>query len=278
MRLSKKFLAAGAAVLLSVGAISANAYSASTAKPYWACLKSGILSNVGTTKPRCSKPAVAIQLSTPGAQGLKGAKGAQGIQGIQGIQGVPGERGEAGPGLVIRPNENPLEPHIGDLEVVDYSLKLVRDSAGTFWIIDDQEENGFELPRSPWGQIETTVFFLTDDCTGQPMIRNGYVKASGGILGEKNIYIHDPWLGATPVFELLRGSPLDGLWQVNTDILNPGIDIEVHSKRELTGLADGDPSERFSCLKTKTSIKPVVLVRPASYPNISMDGWSFVTR
>ena len=96
MRISNKFRAAGVEVLLSVGAVSATAYSASTVKPYWACLKSGILSKVGTVKPSCTKPAVAIQLSIPGPQGLKGDQGIQGIQGIQGPTGATGPQGIQG--------------------------------------------------------------------------------------------------------------------------------------------------------------------------------------
>ena len=100
MRLSNKFLAATVVVLLSIATISATAYSASASKPYWACLKSGMLTKVGTSKPTCVKPAVVIQLTIPGAQGPKGAEGAQGLQGIQGLPGVAGPQGIQGlPGV-----------------------------------------------------------------------------------------------------------------------------------------------------------------------------------
>ena len=93
----KKFLTVGVAILVAFATIS-TANSASTAKPYWACLKSGLLTKVGTVKPSCAKPAIAIQLSTAGALGIKGDPGAQGLKGDTGAQGLPGMKGAPGSG------------------------------------------------------------------------------------------------------------------------------------------------------------------------------------
>jgi len=99
-QLSVRILAFGAVLGLMLGFASSQALSASTVKPYWACLKSGVLSKVGTTKPACTKPAVAIQLTMPGVKGATGPQGIQGLPGAtgpQGIQGLPGATGPQGP-------------------------------------------------------------------------------------------------------------------------------------------------------------------------------------
>ena len=93
----KKFLTVGMAILVAFASIS-TANSASTAKPYWACLKSGLLSKVATVKPSCAKPAIAIQLSTAGEKGPNGDPGAQGLKGDTGAQGLPGMKGAPGSG------------------------------------------------------------------------------------------------------------------------------------------------------------------------------------
>src|SRR4051812_21733786 len=110
------------AVLLALSAsfmIGSIASATGTSAPvtYFACLKNGDLSKVGTTASSCPAGSQRIfwdqtgptgPTGSPGvkgdtgAQGVKGDTGAQGVQGVQGVkgdtgaQGTPGAKGDTG--------------------------------------------------------------------------------------------------------------------------------------------------------------------------------------
>ncbi len=68
---------------------------------YYACLKNGNLSDVGTSTPdKCPGNSTVISWNEQGPQGIQGETGPQGPQGDvgpQGPQGVPGPQGPVGP-------------------------------------------------------------------------------------------------------------------------------------------------------------------------------------
>ena len=98
-----------AAVGLILGASGIAAYAAKTADDdvFYACLKKGRLTDVGTSKPsKCPKSDIVSwnkqgPTGAPGAQGVPGAKGEQGVQGPQGPQGPEGPQGPAGPSVTL---------------------------------------------------------------------------------------------------------------------------------------------------------------------------------
>jgi len=76
-------------------AVDAGATGSSTT--YYACLKGGKLTAVGTTPPTCSSSSTQISWNSEGAQGATGAAGPQGPAGPQGATGSTGPAGAAGP-------------------------------------------------------------------------------------------------------------------------------------------------------------------------------------
>ena len=83
--------------LVTVGAVvGVEAGATSTSTTYYACLKSGALSSVGTVAPRCTSPAKVISWNSKGVQGLAGPKGATGAAGPVGATGPQGLVGPAG--------------------------------------------------------------------------------------------------------------------------------------------------------------------------------------
>jgi hypothetical protein len=195
MRLSNKFLAAGVAVLLSVATISVTAYSASTAKPYWACLKSGMLSKVGTSKPTCTKPAVAIQLSLPGTQGLKGETGNPGLKGDTGVPGLKGDTGAPGKsgGLIAKTEQF-------EFKVVDIQNRVVVLETGVLGTLTDEGEVG-----SPWGELyeskrNTALSFIYEsaNCTGQKLLSS----LTANLSGNKTMRLNTSWHGPNPIYEV----------------------------------------------------------------------------
>lgn len=81
------------AVAVGAGVLSAGAASSTT---YYACLKSGTLSNVGTTAPKCTSPATQISWNQTGPQGPTGAAGAAGNTILSGTGAPTSTIGAAG--------------------------------------------------------------------------------------------------------------------------------------------------------------------------------------
>lgn len=172
-------------MLLSIATISATAYSASTAKPYWACLKSGMLTKVGTSKPTCKKPAVAIQLSTPGAQGPKGDTGLQGPAGIQGLPGAQGLQGLPGEGNFV------FESNTGDKYPALSSDAL---ASGQDLYKRIPRTNFFAKAKDSFGQI---IFDNMTDLNGYAPGR-GVVLVDEIFLNNRNYYL-SPGCSSTPL-------------------------------------------------------------------------------
>ncbi len=85
--------AAGGLVLLgSVAAMGAT----SSGTTYYACLKNGDLSSVGTSEPECKGKQTLISWNQEGPVGPQGPQGEQGPIGVTGAQGEPGPAGEKG--------------------------------------------------------------------------------------------------------------------------------------------------------------------------------------
>jgi hypothetical protein len=81
------------AVAVGAGVLSAGAASSTT---YYACLKSGTLSNVGTTAPKCTSPATQISWNQTGPQGPTGPAGAAGNTILSGTAAPTSTIGAAG--------------------------------------------------------------------------------------------------------------------------------------------------------------------------------------
>jgi len=81
------------AVAVGAGVLSAGAASSTT---YYACLKSGTLSKVGTTAPTCTSPATQISWSQTGPQGPAGPAGAAGNTILSGTGAPTSTIGAAG--------------------------------------------------------------------------------------------------------------------------------------------------------------------------------------
>ena len=97
-------------VAATVLLFSGIAYSASSPTYYWACLTSGSLTKVGTSKPTCPKPGVAIQLAIQGPAGPQGLQGVSGLKGEPGVQGAKGDPGAPGPVGAPGPKGEPGAP------------------------------------------------------------------------------------------------------------------------------------------------------------------------
>ena len=83
------------AVAVGAGVLAAGAASSSTTT-YYACLKSGMLSNVGTSAPKCTSPATQISWNQTGPQGPAGAPGAAGNTILSGTGAPTSTIGAAG--------------------------------------------------------------------------------------------------------------------------------------------------------------------------------------
>jgi hypothetical protein len=81
------------AVAVGAGVLSAGAASSTT---YYACLKSGTLSKVGTTAPTCTSPATQISWNQTGPQGPTGPAGAAGNTILSGTGAPTSTIGAAG--------------------------------------------------------------------------------------------------------------------------------------------------------------------------------------
>ena len=97
---------------------------------YFGCLKSGNLSNVGTSTPgSCPGNATVISWSQQGPQGGPGPAGTQGPQGSvgpQGPQGNPGQQGVQGP-----PGPSGPQGPAGSSSVSGYEIVTVTGPVGT---------------------------------------------------------------------------------------------------------------------------------------------------
>lgn len=80
----------------AVIASSAITNAATVSVSYYACVKSGSLSLVGTKAPKCPKGSTMISWNATGTPGANGSQGAQGIQGLPGPVGLPGALGPQG--------------------------------------------------------------------------------------------------------------------------------------------------------------------------------------
>jgi hypothetical protein len=87
-----------ATAALTLGATAAVTAGASgTTHTYFACLKSGALSKVGTASPTCPAGATKISWNSQGPVGAAGPKGAAGPAGAAGATGTQGPAGPTGP-------------------------------------------------------------------------------------------------------------------------------------------------------------------------------------
>jgi len=77
------------AVTIGVGADAAVTAAASGSTTYFACLKSGKLTSVGTSAPTCASGATQIQWDSPGTPGTPGATGPQGPVGQASVVNFP---------------------------------------------------------------------------------------------------------------------------------------------------------------------------------------------
>lgn len=96
-------LATSIAMILATGSVLV-ALGDPAPATYYACLKNGNVSDVGTTAPSsCPGKGTVISWNqqgpqgVPGPMGATGPQGAQGDVGPQGPQGIPGPQGAAGP-------------------------------------------------------------------------------------------------------------------------------------------------------------------------------------
>lgn len=256
MRLSNGLRLAGVAITIMVAAIPAGAYSATSAEPLWACLKAGTLTKVGTSKPSCDKPGIAIQLSTPGPQGLKGETGAPGPQGLKGETGAPGVSGKAGqrgamglPGAQgpqgsqgIPGNALYLKGANLKLRVVDVLHHIVATDSGTLLKI-----NEIGIASSPWGNIGVDLYFTTSDCTGEVYVDQwSDVTVSPDGITTEEIFLLDPWHGPKPVyslnFDILGFSRFSNLVQIVEGPRNTRLKFKSHKYVNEHGQNGCEPS------------------------------------
>lgn len=96
MKIQGNKLVAAAGALLLIGGISIAASAASNTTTYFACLKDGNLTKVGTKAPKCLKGSTRISWNSKGADGAAGPAGAIGQIGATGIAGLNGSNGSVG--------------------------------------------------------------------------------------------------------------------------------------------------------------------------------------
>jgi hypothetical protein len=97
MKIQNTKLVAAAGALLLIGGISIAATAASNSSTtYYACLKDGNLSKVGTKAPKCLKGSTRISWNSKGPEGAAGPAGAAGAIGATGAAGAAGATGSIG--------------------------------------------------------------------------------------------------------------------------------------------------------------------------------------
>lgn len=96
MEISTSKVIAAAGALLLIGGISIAASAASNTTTYFACLKDGNLTKVGTKAPKCLKGSTRISWNSKGADGAAGPAGATGATGAVGATGLSGLNGSSG--------------------------------------------------------------------------------------------------------------------------------------------------------------------------------------
>lgn len=84
------------ALLLGLSGVAAVAVTSSTPTTYYACLKGGELSKVGTVAPRCEKSQTLISWNSVGPAGPAGTDGKDGAPGLPGVNGTDGVDGKDG--------------------------------------------------------------------------------------------------------------------------------------------------------------------------------------
>lgn len=260
-KLSVRILAFGAVLGLMLGFATSQAISASPVKPYWACLKSGLLSKVGTTKPTCAKPGAAIQLSTPGPQGVRG------LTGPKGAAGPKGDTGEAGASVeVLR-----FGGSLFDFRVVDLEHQIVVVNSGQLLTISSGEMGNFL--SSPWGGISTVVYYYNDECKGNPLVDTSQdVSVTDNVFGDKKIKFGDPWHGPNPVYSFLG----HGLYSLQN--LDSKDSVEVFSYRNAAPM-DADEPLDTSCKKTSGLIlNRLTTSKLYPFPNIDLGPGGLVVR
>ena len=101
MRSIRFLMAVPVAVLLVLSGYGAASLmagaSSSTPVGYFACLKDGTLTKVGTKSPKCPTGAKVASWSQVGPIGATGPQGATGATGQMGPTGSPGPQGDVGP-------------------------------------------------------------------------------------------------------------------------------------------------------------------------------------
>ncbi len=84
--------------------------SAATNVTYYACLKAGKLTQVGTTQPTCARSATGISWGSQGPQGPPGTNGTNGAPGPTGSHGPAGPQGP--PGTTVNTCASPPGPNL----------------------------------------------------------------------------------------------------------------------------------------------------------------------
>ena len=172
MTISKRALFIGVGLSVLTVGLGLGAVDADPSDPtYYACLKNGSLSAVGTAPPKCPTGASLIswnQSGPPGAPGPAGPAGQPGAEGEQGAQGVPGE-----PGVVtaVASSYQPLDPLITAQYPTDSTLILSQSidvPEGGGWIL--AQFNGESSCFGGYGDSHCTIDVLVDGQSVEPGI------------------------------------------------------------------------------------------------------------
>ena len=150
--MNKWTAAAAALILVATGGVVAS--QAAATPTYFACVKSGVMSSVGTKKPSCAKGASVISW---GAQGPAGAKGPAGQS--SGLE-IVSEDGKT------------------TVKVVDFANHLVMLSDGVILHLGGRFDDGIHSGSFSGARTvvteNMTAHYLKPGCAGQPL----YVDAA----------------------------------------------------------------------------------------------------
>ncbi|MCX6485833.1 MAG: collagen-like protein [Rhodoluna sp.] len=195
----------------AVIASSAITNAATVSVSYYACVKSGSLSLVGTKAPKCPKGSTMISWNATGTPGVNGAQGAQGIQGLpgpvglpgplglqgppgeQGLQGLPGLKGDKGDAGDGKPFVTDVNGDIYQLVTSDHGEpRTVQSGDKTYFVV------GNYLSPVPAQQISLTdptpwwikyAIFTSSDCSGKNLWPAS--PTGGWSLGDQNLGVAD---------------------------------------------------------------------------------------
>jgi hypothetical protein len=161
----------------------------------------GIAGSPGDAGPQGPQGLQGVQ----GPPGDAGPQGPQGLQGLQGIQGIQGPQGTPGKSLVVREYDGGfVGVYFGIGASSGWTRVLIPDSGLVYSLADPPTTVD---PYLPVCASSLTVFYTTDDCTGQ-----GYgAPPSSAALGECVSYI-GPDGGAASFTLSSAYVRLDGGW------------------------------------------------------------------